>query len=165
MGIHLLNDIGALPDDRNARLCAKHGCKLLIMHSIGLPKIPHTAQRYDDVWTAILTFFQEKITLAEEAGLPRDQIVLDPGIDFAKQCDDNLAIYRHLDRLRKFDLPILLPVSRKTVIGEVLNIEDPAERDAGTLACIAAGLARGADIFRVHNVAAAKAAIDVLAPL
>ena len=64
-----------------------------------------------------------------------------------------------------FDLPILLPVSRKTVIGDVLGIADPARRDAGTIACIVAGLRRGASIFRVHNVAAAKQALDVLAPI
>lgn len=162
MGVDLLNDIGALPDDRNARLCAKNDCALLIMHSIGLPKIRHTSQRYDDVWAAILTFFQEKIELAVEAGMLREKIVLDPGIDFAKQCEDNLAIYRELGRLTTFGLPILLPVSRKTVIGDVLGIEDPAARDAGTVASIAAGLRRGAKIFRVHHVAAAKQALDVL---
>ena len=165
MGIDLLNDIGALPDDRNARLCAEHDCALLIMHSVGLPKTPHTAQRYDDVWGSILTFFEEKIALAERAGLLREKIVLDPGIDFAKQRDDNLAVYRELERLKGFELPILLPVSRKTVIGDVLGIGDPAKRDAGTVACIAAGLARGANIFRVHDVAAARQSLRVLAPI
>lgn len=165
MGIDLLNDIGALPDDRNARLCAEHDCALLIMHSVGLPKIPHTAQRYDDVWSAILTFFQEKIALAESAGVPREKIVLDPGIDFAKQRDDNLAVYRELERLKEFNLPILLPVSRKTVIGDVLSIENPVERDAGTVACITAGVNRGANIFRVHNVTAARQTLDVLGGL
>ena len=165
LGIDLLNDIGGLPDDTNARLCARHGCALLIMHSVGSPKIPHTEQRYDDVWQSILTFFKEKVALAETAGLPREKIVLDPGIDFAKQRDDNLAIFRELGRLQAFDLPILLPVSRKTVIGEVLAIGDPAQRDAGTIACLAAGLRRGANIFRVHDVRAAKQALGVLEPL
>ena len=82
LGVDLLNDIGALPDASNARLCAEHGCALLIMHSIGLPKVPHTAQRYGDVWSAILTFFEEKIELAVAAGVPRDGLILDPGIDF-----------------------------------------------------------------------------------
>jgi dihydropteroate synthase len=165
MGIDLLNDIGALPDDTNARLCAEHDCALLIMHSVGQPKVAHTGQRYDDVWSELLAFFSEKIGLAEAAGLPRRKLVLDPGIDFAKQRDDNLAIYRELERLKVFDLPILLPVSRKTVIGDVLGIADPAGRDAGTIACIEAGLRRGASIFRVHHVRAAKQALQVLEPL
>jgi len=165
LGIDLLNDIGALPDDSNARLCAKHACALLIMHSVGRPKVSHTGQGYQDVWSALLSFFQEKIELAVAAGVPRDGIVIDPGIDFAKQRDDNLTIFRELGRLQAFGLPVLLPVSRKTVIGEVLGIDAPAARDAGTVACIAAGLRRGAQIFRVHNVAAAVEAIRVLDPI
>jgi dihydropteroate synthase len=99
--------------------------------------------------------------MAESVGLPRENIILDPGIDFAKQRDDNLTIYRELERLHRFERPILLPVSRKTVIGEVLGV--PAlERDAGTLACIAAGMQHGAQIFRVHNVKAAVQAVKVL---
>ena len=105
------------------------------------------------------------IAIAEAAGLAREKIVLDPGIDFAKQREHNLAVYRELDRLRGFGLPILLPVSRKTVIGEVLGIDRPAERDAGTVACIVAGLRSGAKLFRVHNVAAAKQALQVITPL
>ena len=165
MGIDLLNDIGALPDDRNARLCAQHGCALLIMHSVGLPKVPHTGQHYGDVWSAMLAFFKDKIAMAEDAGVPREDIVLDPGIDFAKQREDNLAIYRELARLKEFGLPILLPVSRKTVIGEVLGIDTPADRDPGTVACIATGLKGGANIFRVHNVSAARQALQVLGAL
>lgn len=88
--------------------------------------------------------------------------MLDPGIDFAKQRADNLRIYRELDRLAKFARPILLPVSRKTVIGEVLGLEKPAERDAGTVACIVQGMLRGAAIFRVHHVRAAAQAVRIV---
>ena len=163
-GIDLINDISGLPDDRNAELCAESGVSLLIMHTVGLPKIAHNEQRWDDVLAAIESFFTAKIDLALSAGLTREKIVLDPGIDFAKQCEDNLAIYRHLERLvEKFDeFPILLPISRKTVIGEVLGIENPAERDAGTIACLVRGVTAGARIFRVHQV---KAVADSLAVL
>ncbi len=154
-GGHMLNDIGALPTDENARICAETGAALLIMHSAGAPKVAHTHAAYDDVMARLEEFFAEKIALAEQAGVPRDAIVLDPGIDFAKQRADNLRIYRELDRLAKFERPILLPVSRKTVIGEVLGIANPADRDAGTIACIVQGMLRGASIFRVHNVRAA----------
>jgi dihydropteroate synthase len=152
VGGDLLNDMGALPDDRNARLCAEHGAALLIMHSVGRPKVPQTHVRYDDVLADLREFFAAKIALAEAAGLPREAIVLDPGIDFAKQRDDNLRIYRDLAALHEFQRPILLPVSRKTVIGEVLDRPDPRDRDAGTAACLVAGVRRGAQIFRVHNV-------------
>ena len=162
VGGHLLNDIGALPTDENARICAATGAALLIMHSIGEPKIPHTHVGYDDIMTRLDEFFAEKIALAEAAGVPRDAIVLDPGIDFAKQRADNLRIYRELDRLTKFDRPILLPVSRKTVIGDLLGLAKPADRDAGTVACIVQGMLHGAAIFRVHNVRAAAQAVRMI---
>ncbi|HEY2850623.1 MAG TPA: dihydropteroate synthase [Gemmatimonadaceae bacterium] len=161
-GGEILNDIGALPTDENARICAATGAALLIMHSVGEPKVPHTHVGYGDVMARIEEFFAEKIALAENAGVPRDAIILDPGIDFAKQRADNLRIYRELERLAEFERPILLPVSRKTVIGEVLGLPNPANRDAGTVACIVQGMLRGAHIFRVHNVRAAAQAVRMI---
>lgn len=165
LGGEILNDIGALPDDQNARVCAQTGAALLIMHSIGVPKIPHTHVRYADVLDSMDNFFEEKISLALAAGLPRDKLILDPGIDFAKQREDNLSIYANLQCLHRFARPILLPVSRKTVIGEVLGINNAADRDAGTVACIVEGVLQGAHIFRVHNVKAAIQAVRTIEPL
>jgi dihydropteroate synthase len=128
------------------------------MHTVGEPKIPHTHVAWPDVVAAMHAFFAEKIALAESAGLSRNAIVLDPGIDFAKQRDDNLLVYRNLDALLDLERPLLLPVSRKSVIGEVLNLPNPCDRDAGTIACLVAGYRRGASIFRVHNVSAARQA-------
>ena len=162
-GGDLLNDLSGLPTDENARLCAEHGVALLIMHSVGEPKTAHTHVTYGDVIAALDEFFTSKIVLAEQAGVPRDAIILDPGIDFAKQRRDNLRILRELSRLKKFERPILLPVSRKTVIGEVLGVPDPVARDAGTVACIVQGMLAGANIFRVHNVRAAMQAIRMIA--
>ena len=160
-GGQILNDIGALPTDENARICADTGAALLIMHTIGEPKIPHTHIGYDDVLARLCAFFEEKLALAEKAGVHRDATILDPGIDFAKQRADNLRIYRELEVLHRFARPILLPVSRKTVIGEVLGVPAP-ERDAGTVACIVAGMTRGAQIFRVHNARAAAQAVATI---
>lgn len=162
-GGDLLNDIGGLPTDENARLCADTGAALLIMHTIGQPKVPHTHVGYDDIMARLEEFFAEKIAMAERAGVAREAIVLDPGIDFAKQREDNLRIYRELERLHQFQRPILLPVSRKTVIGDVLGLPVAAERDAGTVACIVQGMLRGAHIFRVHNVRAAAQAVRTIA--
>jgi dihydropteroate synthase len=160
--VELVNDMSALPDDRNARLCATHGAALLIMHSVGEPKIPHLHQQWPDVMGAVLEFFDAKLAMAAAAGLTGDAVMIDPGIDFAKQCDDNLTIYRELDRLRRYGRPVLVPVSRKTVIGEVLGIADPRGRDAGTIACIASSVMRGGHVFRVHDVDAAWQAVKVL---
>src|SRR6516225_12400085 len=165
VGGHLLNDMSALPTDANARVAAAHGAALLVMHSVGLPKEEHTHIFYQDVLGTIERFFEEKIRTAMAAGISRDAIVLDPGIDFAKQKSDSLRIYRELDRLKRFERPILLPVSRKTVIGDTLGISDPTERDAGTLACVVAGVLRGASILRVHNVHAVSQALRVIYPI
>jgi dihydropteroate synthase len=160
--VELVNDMSGLPDGRNAQLCAAAGAALLVMHSVGEPKVPHFHQQWEDVMGQMEGFFEEKLALARAAGLPEEALVLDPGIDFAKQRDDNLLVFRELDRLRRFGRPVLVPVSRKTVIGEVLGLADPSARDAGTLACIATSMARGAEIFRVHSVEAAWQAVKVL---
>lgn len=164
-GGDLLNDMSALPDDSNARHCAQHGAALLIMHSRGLPKERHTHVHYADILAELDDFFRQRIALAQAAGVPEECIVLDPGLDFAKQRADNLRILRELDQLQSFQRPVLLPVSRKTVIGEVLGLPDPLDRDAGTVACLVAGQQRGASIFRVHNVAAAVESLQVLTAL
>jgi len=153
-GGDLLNDLSALPNDANARVCAEIGAALLLMHNEGEPKVWHPYHAYPDVMATLDAFFEEKITQAMAAGVPRDALVLDPGIGFTKLRDDNLRIYHDLEWLHRFGRPILLPVSRKLVIGEVLGLP-PAERDAGTVACIVSGLRRGAHLFRVHNVRAA----------
>ncbi len=162
VGGHLLNDIGGLPTDENARICAETGAALLIMHSIGEPKVAHTHVGYDDILARLDDFFPEKIALALNAGVPRESIVIDPGIDFAKQRDDNLRIYRELAFLTKFDRPILLPISRKSVIGQTLGIKNPTDRDAATIACLVQGMLQGAHIFRVHNVRAAAQAVRIV---
>jgi dihydropteroate synthase len=162
---HLLNDMSAFPTTENARIAAEYGTGLLIMHSVGLPKQRHTDVQYADVLRTLEGFFETKINQAIGAGVPRESIILDPGIDFAKQKEDNLRIYRDLKLLTRFERPILLPVSRKTVIGDVLGIANPADRDAGTIACVVAGTLRGASIFRVHNVQAVVQALRVIYPI
>jgi dihydropteroate synthase len=164
-GGHLLNDMSALPTSENARIAASYGSGLLIMHSVGLPKQRHTNVHYVDILRTLEGFFDQKIGQAIAAGVPLEALILDPGIDFAKQKPDNLRIYRELNSLAQFERPILLPVSRKTVIGEVLGIAESADRDAGTMACVVAGILRGATIFRVHNVHATVQALRVIYPM
>ena len=113
----------------------------------------------------MVNFFEEKTAIAIEAGLSKEQIILDPGIDFAKQKEDNLLLLRKLNQLIDLGFPLLLPISRKTVIGEALDIEDPRKRDAGTLALLAHGVHRGAHLFRVHNTEACWQALKVLSAL
>ena len=162
LGIDIVNDIGALATTENAAAVAKYGAALVIMHSVGEPKVPHLHVQYTDIMEALEDFFERKIAEATKAGVSPEATILDPGIDFAKQRSDNLRIFRELSRLTRFEHPILLPVSRKTVIGEVLNLADPKDRDAGTVACVVAGIQQGASIFRVHNVNAASLAVRTI---
>jgi dihydropteroate synthase len=162
LGIDIVNDIGARASVENAAAAAEFGAALVIMHSVGEPKVPHLNVQYADIMRTLDDFFETKIAEATEAGLSREAIILDPGIDFAKQRPDNLRIFRDLGRLTRFERPILLPVSRKTVIGEVLNLPNPKDRDPGTIACVVAGIQQGASIFRVHNVNATSLAVRTL---
>jgi dihydropteroate synthase len=162
LGIDIVNDIGALASVENAAAAAEFGGALVIMHSVGEPKVPHLHVQYADIMGTLDSFFETKIAEATEAGLSREAIILDPGIDFAKQRPDNLRIFRDLGRLTRFERPILLPVSRKTVIGEVLNLPNPKDRDPGTIACVVAGIQQGASIFRVHNVNATSLAVRTI---
>lgn len=162
LGVDILNDLGALASDENAAAAAEFGAALVIMHSVGQPKVPHLDVQYPDIMQTLTDFFACKIAEAGKAGVLREAIILDPGIDFAKQRADNLRIFRDLNQLTGFERPILLPVSRKTVIGEVLNLAEPKDRDPGTIACVVAGMRTGASIFRVHNVNAASLAVRTI---
>ena len=163
--VDIINDIGGLVEDTSARLCFEYNATLLIMHTVGEPKVPHTSQHYGNIWTAMEAFFNERLFRARALGLSDDQLIIDPGIDFAKQSSDNLSIYRELERLNRYGLPILMPISRKTVIGDVLGIPVPAERDAGTIACLVRGLVAQANIFRVHNVKAVADSVRVISAI
>ena len=165
IGGDILNDMSALPTWENARIAAQFGAALVIMHSVGEPKIAHTHIGYDDIIAVQLAFFQEKIAGAVAAGLTPEQIILDPGIDFAKQREDNLTIYREFARIVALGHATLLPVSRKTVIGDVLGGIPACERDPGTVSCIVAGSKRGASIFRVHHIEAAWQTLKMLEAL
>ncbi len=151
-GGHILNDMGALPVPANAIVCAETGAALLIMHSLGAPKEKHTHVGYENVIASLTDFFREKLAMAGAAGVSEESTILDPGIDFAKQAPDNLRILRETGLLAGLGRPVLLPISRKSVIGRVLGVTDPIERDPATAACLVAGALRGASIFRVHHV-------------
>ncbi len=162
LGVDLLNDMSALPTPDNAGLAARHAAALLVMHSVGTPKVDHSMVRYTDILQSIHEFFADRLTVCRNAGLSDESLILDPGIDFAKQSEDNLAILGQLEVLTDFQRPILLPVSRKGLIGDILDIPNPADRDAGTQALIEHGMMHGASIFRVHNVQAAYQTVKLL---
>jgi len=150
--VEIINDMGGLPTFENASICAESGKSLLIMHTVAAPKVAQTEKNYDDVLESLMCFFEEKIQQCETVGLSREQLILDPGIDFAKQRDDNLRIFQNFAQYTQMGCVTLLPISRKTVIGDVLGLPNSLDRDAGTWSCLLQGVQQGANIFRVHNV-------------
>ncbi len=151
-GGEILNDMGALPGSANAEACAACGAALLIMHSVGEPKVAHRHVTYEDVLESVLSFFGEKCILAHAAGVTEESLLLDPGLDFAKPLGANIELVAATRRLAELGRPVLLPVSRKRMVSEILGGRPASERDAGTAGLVVSGALRGAAIFRVHNV-------------
>ncbi len=163
-GAHWLNDVWALKGDPGiAAVAATRNAPVVLMHNRSRPRAVETdahlgaqyaGARYghlmDDIAAALLSLAADAVA----EGIARERIILDPGIGFGKTVVQNMALINHLDRLKTLGYPLLIGPSRKSFIGQTLGL-DAGERDEGTLACIAVGIARGADIVRVHDVQAA----------
>jgi dihydropteroate synthase len=109
---------------------------------------------YDDLVKEIKEFLQNQVKQALQSGIPRENIIIDPGIGFAKTSEQNIELLRELGQFRDLGLPILIGVSRKRFIGQITGKDDPKERVFGTAAACAIAVAKGADILRVHDVSA-----------
>lgn len=145
MGVHMINDVWGLQQDPDmARVIAQYGVPVVVMHN-------KTESEYQDLLGEIAGFLRRSIKIAEDAGIGRDMVIIDPGIGFGKTRADNLTIMRRLKELKALNCPLLLGTSRKSFIGTTLDLP-PAERVEGTAATVALGIANGADIVRVHDV-------------
>ncbi|MFW6058244.1 MAG: dihydropteroate synthase [Persicimonas sp.] len=152
-GAHIVNDISGLGfDAKMADVVAQKRAALILMHIRGTPRTMQSDIDYDDVVDDILAYFEERIEVAQNAGIDAAQIAIDPGIGFGKTVSQNYRLIRELHRFFDLGRPLLLGTSRKSFIGAVLG-KPPAERVWGTAATVACGLYAGADIVRVHDVA------------
>jgi dihydropteroate synthase len=164
-GACIVNDVSGLRDHELARVCAQSGAALVLMHTRAAPKQRlQDPDLYGDVVQDVLAFLSERMALATEQGVAPEQIVLDPGPDFAKTPAQTIELLAALSRLQQLGRPLLMAISRKDFIG-ALTGRSPRERLAGTLAALAHGLDAGARIFRVHDVAAASDYLKVRAAL
>jgi dihydropteroate synthase len=151
-GAAIVNDISALRFDPLMKaVVAETGAGLVLLHMQGTPKTMQQAPSYRDVIEEIRQFFVERIRAALEAGIGAEQILLDPGIGFGKNLAHNLSVLAHLDALVALGYPILVGVSRKAFIGQVLD-RPGDERVMGTAAAVAVAILRGARVVRVHDV-------------
>ncbi|KXS45985.1 MULTISPECIES: dihydropteroate synthase [unclassified Candidatus Frackibacter] len=151
-GAHIINDVtGFKAEPELAKVAAEYGAPVIVMHTQGMPKEMQKNPSYDDLISEILEYLQESINTALEAGLEKNKIIIDPGIGFGKTTDHNLEIMQRLGEFKSLGQPILLGTSRKSMIGNTLNLP-VEERVEGTGATVSIGIANGADIVRVHDV-------------
>jgi dihydropteroate synthase len=154
-GASMVNDVSGLRDVELARVCARTGAALVIMHTRVAPKgTLLDPGAYTDVVADVIAFLRERMEVAVSVGVAPEQIVLDPGPDFAKTPAQTVAVLRGLDAVRALGRPVLLAVSRKDFLGAIVG-RAPAERDAATLAAVGWAADIGAEIVRVHDVAGA----------
>ncbi len=159
-GADIVNDISGLEDADMRRICAEAGCGVILMHMQGTPATMQQHPHYTDVVAEVRAFFEQRISLAEESGIDPQRICLDPGIGFGKNTQHNLALIRQLEELRVQNLPLMMALSRKRFMGELL--QDPVLPKESPLPTVAMSLLaaeRGADLHRVHDVAALQQAL------
>jgi dihydropteroate synthase len=146
-GATIINDIWGLKrDPAIAELAARKGCILVLMHN-------QEGTEYQDLVPDVIDSLRRSVMSAEAAGVPQQQLIVDPGIGFGKTAEHNLELLRRLGEFRVLELPILLGTSRKSTIGKVLGLP-ASDRVEGTAATVALGIAAGADVVRVHDVGA-----------
>lgn len=160
-GADILNDISALSlDPEVVTLAAERKVPVILMHMKGTPKTMQDNPTYDNLLEEIKSFFEERVETARSLGIQKEKIIVDPGIGFGKGLHDNLCLIKNLHFLEELDLPVLLGVSRKAFIGQILDLP-PEERIEGTIASALLSILNGAHILRVHDVAAVKRAVLV----
>jgi dihydropteroate synthase len=164
-GAEIVNDVSALrADPELAALCAQRGCTVVLMHMLGDPRTMQDDPRYDDVVSEVRAFLAARIEAAVAAGIDERRIWVDPGIGFGKTVEHNLELLRRLGELAELGRPIVIGTSRKRFLGSLTG-RDAGERLGGTIASNVLALAAGADVFRVHDVAEARQALDTAAVL
>ena len=160
-GADIINDVSSLRFDPGmARAAAASGAPLILMHMLGAPRTMQINPVYESVISEIIAFLEQRMKFAVKNGIERSQIIVDPGIGFGKTVTHNLNIIRDLDSFSCMDRPILLGASRKRFIGKILGRPE-GERELGTAVVNAFGIAAGAHILRVHDVAFHREAVDL----
>ena len=159
----IINDISALEDNGAIELLAAHpDIGICLMHMQGLPETMQNNPQYQDVVAEVAGYLKARAQTGQAAGILSDRIVLDPGIGFGKNLQHNIQLMRHLPDLQaQTDLPLLIGVSRKRMIGEITGETDPTQRIHGSVAAALYAAERGAAILRVHDVKATADALKV----
>jgi dihydropteroate synthase len=161
-GAVMINDISALQLDSSlANLAAEYGAYLVLMHMRGTPKDMQDDTHYSDIIGEISGFLKDAASKAENAGVEKGKIIIDPGIGFGKSVDGNFVLLKNLHEFAKLGYPILLGASRKSFLGKALGL-DISQRMEASLAAACYAVLNGADIVRVHDVAETIRALTII---
>jgi len=153
-GARVVNDVTGLQGDPEmAAIAAEYAAPVVAMHMQGRPRTMQRNPTYHNLVSEIAAYLARSVEIAMRAGVPRSQVVIDPGIGFGKTLQHNLEILRRLGELKALGQPLLIGTSRKAFIGRILGGVGPSERVEGTAATVALAIAGGADAVRVHDVA------------
>ena len=170
-GASIINDVSALRTDPElAKVAAASGVPLILMHMKGTPKNMQVSPTYDDLFGEIYTFLEQAVAIAEEKGIQRSRIIIDPGIGFGKTVRHNLLLLKNVSKFKAMELPVLIGPSRKAFVRKILRTDHQTDIDpqlpmveTGTQAAITIAALGGADIVRVHDVASTLATLKIVA--
>jgi dihydropteroate synthase len=159
-GADILNDVSGLGDPEMRFLAADRDVPIVVMHSVEAPVDPDTEVTYDDVVEDVVAELRERVLLAERAGVPRENVIVDPGLGFAKTRRENFELLGRLEEFAALGCPVLVGHSHKSMF-DLVDPRDDGEHDhlSSTVAGSALAAERGADIVRVHDVAENVAAV------
>lgn len=158
-GAQMINDVTALRDPRMAEVAARSGVPVILMHMRGIPRTMQKNPRYRRLMPEVLAQLKQAVARARKGGVAADKILIDPGLGFGKRPQDNWLLIKNLPSLKALGFPVVIGPSRKSFIGLALGGVPPEGRLFGTAAAVALSAALGADIIRVHDVAAMRQVI------
>jgi dihydropteroate synthase len=163
-GASIVNDVSAFRfEPEMAEVVAESGARCCLMHMLGEPRTMQKDPRYDDVVSDVKAFLEERLAFAVAQGVPEERVWLDPGIGFGKTVEHNVELLRRLDEIVAIGRPVVVGTSRKSFLGKLAGGRDEGDRLPGTIATNVLALERGASVFRVHDVAPNRDALQVAA--
>jgi dihydropteroate synthase len=163
-GAHIINDVRALQEEGALTAAAELAVPVCIMHMQGQPINMQNSPLYSDVIDEVYAFLQQRIEACINAGIKRENIIIDPGFGFGKTLEQNYQLLAQVEQFHQLELPLLIGLSRKSMIGNLLQRE-PTQRLAGSLACATIAASKGAQILRVHDVRETADALAIVQQL
>lgn len=161
VGAHIINDVRSLSEPGALEAAAATGLPICLMHMQGEPRTMQQAPVYQNILSEVDTYFAQQIARCEAAGIKKERLILDPGFGFGKNLSHNYELLAHLGDFHHFGLPLLVGMSRKSMIGQLLNV-GPSQRLTGSLSCAVIAAMQGAQIIRAHDVKETAEAMRVV---